>query len=1476
MPDVRVGILHSLSGTLAISESPLRDAALMAITEINQAGGVLGQSIEPIIEDGFSDPHCFATKAEKLIQTDGVATLFGCWASNARLAVKPVLETHNAQLWYPVQYEGLDSSHHIFHTGACANQQVEPAVNWLLGQHQQQRRDPCEETQLRAQRFYLLGSDYVFPHTVNKLVKLQLKHQGGQVVGEAYCPFETEDFSAIITRIKQAQPDVIFSTLNGACNIAFYHQLQQAGITADEIPVLATSITETELQQIGAAAAGHLSCCNYFQSLDTPENHKFVKNFKARYGSHRVTSDAIEAAYTQVYLWKQAVELARTFDINRVRVAAYGQGFAAPGGWLRMKPNHHVGKVCRIGRALANGQFEILYTSERITPLPWLGFEEDHFDASKMVTHLLAEVSQGIERAEQLEQKSIELEETQAQLQQEIETRKQFEAQLQEVNNRLEQRIEERTAALKESNDQLIQEITEHRQTTEELRQANARLQAVLEAVPGTVSWVSSDLRYIEVNQKLADNFNLPRSAFVGQDIGFLSAGSDFNRFVEEFFGCHCMSMSREISARMDGQERHYLVVAQKYDHQPSAKHVQLRVHQNGRTHGPSSKAAFIVGVDITESRRAKAALRQANERLQAVLEAVPGTVSWISSDLRYIEVNQRLADMFDLPRRAFADQDIGFLGTSSQFNNFIEDFFARPEIEAAQEVLTKVRGEHHHYLVVAQKYDHNQAAFVVGIDITQRYRAEEALQKANARLQTVLKAVPGTASWVNRNLQYIEVNQQLANLYGLRVEDFVHQPIGFLQGGSAFTDFVRELFASELDCLTREITSRVQGQLYHYLLIAQKYNQQSEAFVVGVDISDRRQAENNLEAVLEVIPGMVSWVSSDLRYLGVNRYLAEKFDLQPADFVGKHIGFLQSSTQFNQFVRQFFASSLKDDKQEVLSLIQGVVRNYLIVGHKYNDNEAAFFVGIDITDRKQAEMALRQAEQDYRSLFENAVEGIFRTTPEGQYLRANPALARIYGYDSTDQLVNGLTNIAGQLYVDPNRRREFMQFIHQQGSVIGFESEVMRRDGQMTWISENASAVWDRDGEILYYEGTVEDITARKQAEVALQQSKVELELRVEERTTALQTINRQLLQEIRERQRVENALRDSEAELRALFAAMTDVITVFDQEGRYRKIVSTNSELLYSPTADRLGKSVFEVFPQTQATLFFDQIQKVLRSGTTQTLEYSLPVTVDESGQFRIPNHMEHHSSCELLWFTASISPLPDNCVIWVARNMTERKRMVDALRVEQEKSERLLLNILPESIAKRLKQNHHSIAERFDHATVMFADLVDFTAFSAQISPSTLVDLLNDIFSTFDELALKYQLEKIKTIGDSYMVVGGLPMPMENHGEAIAEMALEMQQAIGQFRRDDGQPFQLRIGINTGPVVAGVIGMRKFIYDLWGDAVNVAARMESLGKPGLIQVTEATKLRLEHRYQFEARGEIHVKGKGQMKTYWLQGRH
>jgi PAS domain S-box-containing protein len=890
--------------------------------------------------------------------------------------------------------------------------------------------------------------------------------------------------------------------------------------------------------------------------------------------------------------------------------------------------------------------------------------------------------------------------------------------------------------------------------------------------------------------------------------------------------------------------------------------------------------------------------------------------------------------------------------------------------------------------------------------EVVGHHFSQTALRATRDQLKAILEAVPGIVSCVSSDLRYLGVNWNLAQTFNLTPEAFIGQDIGFLGTGSEFSQFIRNFFATPQQDAYCEISPQVNGQTRNFLLVAQKYANSRAAFTVGIDVTARRQAEqgliaakDRLQAIIEAVPGIVSWISADLCYLGVNRHLAQTFGLRAEAFVGQDIGFLGTGSEFNNFVGDFFASPETEAGREVSAQVKGKTRDYLVVAQKYDNNQAAFVIGIDISDRKATEKALRETEAKYRSIFENTAEGIFQITPDGQYLNANPALARIYGYTSPEELTANLSRLGMQVYVYPSQRAQFMQWLEERDRVIGFEAQIYRQDGTIAWISENARAVRDERGNLLYYEGTVEDISERKQAEEALQQAYEQLELRVEERTAALKESNEKLLNEIKERERIEQALRNSEAELRALFAAMTDIITVFDADGRYVKVVSTNSEILYSPTEDRIGKTVYDVLPPEEADFFVAEIQRVLNTGQTLNLEYSLGARAENpqsNDEFKNPKFDE-------VWFAASVSPLPNHCVIWVARNITERKRMLDALsraeakyrsifenaaegifqtsskghflsanpalvkmcgyssaaelktsitdiaqqlyvdpqrraelamlleeqdaayhcesqlyrkdgsiiwvsenvravrdeqgqllyyegtvdditqrkqteeklHIEQEKSERLLLNILPKAIVEQLKQYQGSLAERFDEATVLFADIVGFTPISSRIAPLELVNLLNQIFSDFDKLAERYGLEKIKTIGDAYMVAGGLPLPRANHAEAIAEMALEMQASIQRFQDDRGEPFRIRIGINTGQVVAGVIGIRKFIYDLWGDTVNVASRMESQGETGKIQVTEATYERLKNKYRFEKRGIISVKGKGEMIAYWLTGR-
>ncbi|MEN9246477.1 MAG: urea ABC transporter substrate-binding protein [Thermostichales cyanobacterium SRBZ-1_bins_19] len=360
---VRVGILHSLSGTMAISERSVVDAELMAIEEINKAGGVLGKQIEPIIEDGASDWPTFAEKATKLIDADKVATVFGCWTSASRKAVLPVFEGKKHLLWYPVQYEGQECSQHIFYTGAAPNQQIEPSVEWLLKN--------------KGKEFFLVGSDYVFPRTANTIIKAQLAALGGKVVGEDYLPLGNTEVTPIISKIRAALPNggIIYNSLNGDSNVAFFKQLKGAGLGPDKYPSMSVSIAEEEVQAIGVDfLKGHFAAWNYFQTVDTPANKKFVEAFKAKYGQNRVVNDPMEAAYIMVNIWKQAAEKAGKFDIPDVTKAAYGQTFDAPEGMVTMNTNHHLTKYVRIGQVRDDGLFDVIFATDAVDPLPWNQF----------------------------------------------------------------------------------------------------------------------------------------------------------------------------------------------------------------------------------------------------------------------------------------------------------------------------------------------------------------------------------------------------------------------------------------------------------------------------------------------------------------------------------------------------------------------------------------------------------------------------------------------------------------------------------------------------------------------------------------------------------------------------------------------------------------------------------------------------------------------------------------------------------------------------------------------------------------------------------------------------------------------------------------------------------------------------------------------------------------------------------------------
>jgi len=360
---VKVGILHSLTGTMAISETGAQEAEKLAIKQINDMGGILGRKIEVIQEDGASDWPTFAEKSRKLLVQDKVAAVFGCWTSASRKAALPVFEKENGLLYYPTFYEGLEQSHNVIYTGQEATQQILAGLDWV-------------KKEKKAKTFYLIGSDYIWPRTSMKIARKHIENVlGGKVVGEEYKPLGNTQFGSTINKIRLKKPDVIYAAVVGGSNVAWFKQLKAAGITGKKQTLLTISVTEDEVLGIGGQnLVGFYSVMKYFQSQDNPNNNKFVKEFKKMWGSDSVIGDVTQAAYLGPWLWKAAVEKAGSFDVDKVVKASETAGIelkTAPEGYVKLHPNHHLWSKTRVAQWGKDGQAKVVFESGLIEPNPF-------------------------------------------------------------------------------------------------------------------------------------------------------------------------------------------------------------------------------------------------------------------------------------------------------------------------------------------------------------------------------------------------------------------------------------------------------------------------------------------------------------------------------------------------------------------------------------------------------------------------------------------------------------------------------------------------------------------------------------------------------------------------------------------------------------------------------------------------------------------------------------------------------------------------------------------------------------------------------------------------------------------------------------------------------------------------------------------------------------------------------------------------
>lgn len=358
---VKVGILHSATGTMAISETGSIQAEKLAIAQINAMGGILGRKIEVIQEDGASDWPTFAEKSRKLLVSDKVATVFGCWTSASRKAALPVFEKENGLLFYPTFYEGLEQSKNVFYTGQEATQQILAGLDWIAKEK-------------KAKTYYLIGSDYIWPRTSMKIARKHIEqHLGGTVVGEEYAALGDTQFGSVINKIKLKKPDVIYAAVVGGSNVAWFKQLNAAGLNSKKQTLLTISVTEDEVLGIGGEnLEGFYSAMKYFQSLKNPNNEKFVAEFKKMWGPKSVIGDVTQAAYLGPWLWKAAVERAGSFDVDKVAAALPGYELkTAPEGYVKVEKNHHLSSKLRVGKWRADGQADVVYESDLIMPDPF-------------------------------------------------------------------------------------------------------------------------------------------------------------------------------------------------------------------------------------------------------------------------------------------------------------------------------------------------------------------------------------------------------------------------------------------------------------------------------------------------------------------------------------------------------------------------------------------------------------------------------------------------------------------------------------------------------------------------------------------------------------------------------------------------------------------------------------------------------------------------------------------------------------------------------------------------------------------------------------------------------------------------------------------------------------------------------------------------------------------------------------------------
>jgi two-component system, sensor histidine kinase and response regulator len=1124
---VSVGLIHSLSGAMAISERPVLEAELMAIVEINQSGGVLGCRIDPVVADGASVAMTFAQKAQEMLSAR-IKVLFGCLNSASRKAVKPLVEASAGLLWYPARHEGLEESKHIVYTGSCLNQQITPAVDWILGHV--------------GSRLFLLGADYVFPRTANKLVRslVESHGNGGSVVGEYYVSLGEGDFSEVIDEITHQQPALVFSALNGESNLAFCRQFHLAGIDARKIPILSVSVSETELQPIADIAAGHLACWNYFQSLNNPENLRFISAFKERYGAGRVCSAPMITAYGQIYLWKQAVEAAGSFEPEDIRKHLAGCEYTGPAGRITIQANHHTTMCAYIGRLKPDGQFEICGGSaEPIAPLPWLGVEELEFPSQALVKESMAAYAEAVNYGKLLER-----------------------------------------------------EIKERRQSEDALHESERRLADILEFLPDATLVIDCEGKVMAWNRAIERMTGVLKEDIVGR--GDYAYGVPFYGTPRPILIDLVFKTDEEIKEKYDFVEK-------KGDNLYAETFAPLTYQGKGAflwgqasplTDAKGNLVGAIESIrDISEYRVAQQNLTQTRDYLENVLENSPDAITMVDEHGRFIKWNRMASEIMGYTFEEiqgssafeiYADEDeLKEMLTALRSDGAVKGREMRLRrkdggIVPVELSLSLLRGDGGKALgsVCVARDLSVQKKLLKALgetneqllqEIAERKKVENALRESENAYRTIFENT-GTATVIVEE----DMTISLANAQCEKISSYSKAEI---EGSMRWTDWVQEDDLKKMRAYhalrrldpksapTQFEVSFVdrQGGIKNVLLTVRMIPGTTKSVVSLLDVTERgraeealRESERRLADILEFLPDATLVIDHEGKVIAWNRAIERMTGVRKEDIIGK--GDFAYGAPFYGENRPILIDLVSLSDKEIAEKYHSLEkRGDTLYGEAFtpmiNGGRGAILVGHasplfdargnvvgaiesirDITEYRVTEQNLIKTKDYLENVLENSPDAIGIVDEYGRFITWNRVASEIFGF--TFEEIQGRS--AFDIYADADELEEMLTQLRSVGSVKSLEMKMKRKDGGIVPVELSLSLLRGDDGKTLGSVCVARDLSDQKKL------------------LNAVRETNEQLLQEITERKKVEEALHEAKEEAERATRAKSEFLANMSHEIR------------------------------------------------------------------------------------------------------------------------------------------------------------------------------------------------------------------------------------------------------------------------------------------------------------------------------------